>query len=195
MRYLFIIMATLGSYTVAQLPLKIFINDEIVKWEQADPEPNLENKEIVKILFEGGWLEINLADYGIWDYAHVVKVKYLKTAEDTYTFHTTVRHRDEGWEHYANVWRVIPADDNSAVSSTVSNTVSSTVSNGERVLLHPHDNEQPFTRSQNNVTANGTVRIETADNVHGLGGSVIYLDLNSEVLKVNEQLKVRFEIE
>ncbi len=182
MKYLCVMIATLGSYTFAQLPLKVFINDEIAKWEMVESEVELANAEIVNVLFEGGKLEINLADYGIWDYAHVLGIRYQRTAENTYTFHTTVRHRDEGWDHYANVWRVVPTDDNE-------------VSNGERVLLHPHDNEQPFTRSQTRVVApKGTIRIEAADNVHGLGGSAIYLDLDSEFIKVNDQLKVHFEL-
>ena len=179
MRYLCFMMATLGSYTVAQLPLKVFINDEVVKWELTESE----NEGVTSVLFEGGKLEINLADYGIWDYAHVLEVKYQKTAKNTYTFYTTVRHRDEGWDHYANVWRVVAANDNSEVS------------NGERVLLHPHDNEQPFTRSQSRVTARGTIRIEAADNTHGLGGSAIYLDLDSEIIKASGQFKVHFEID
>ncbi len=183
MKHLCIMMATLGSYTLAQLPLKVFINDEIVKWEIVEPETESANEGVVNVLFEGGKIEINLADYSTWDYAHVLGLRYQRVTENTYTFHTTVRHRDEGWDHYANVWRVVTADD------------SSEVSNGERILLHPHDNEQPFTRSQAGVTAKGTIRIEAADNIHGLGGSAIYLDLDSEFIKANGQLKVHFEIE
>ena len=184
MRHLCIMMATLGSYTTAQLPLKVFINDEIVKWVLVESKAESASEGVVNVLFEGGKLEINLADYDTWDYAHVLGLKYQKTAKNIYNFHTTVRHRDEGWNHYANVWRVVPAD------------TSSEVSNGERILLHPHNNEQPFTRSQIGVVApRGTIRIEAADNIHGLGGSVIYLDLNSELIKANAQFKVHFELD
>ena len=172
MRYLCIMILTIGSYTLAQLPLKVFINDEVVEWELVESEVESANNGTVNVLFKGGKLRVNLADYGIWDYTHVLGVRYLRTAEHTYTFYVTVRHRDEGWDHYANVWRVVPADDNSEVS------------NGERILLHPHDNEQPFTRSQARVIARGTVSIEAADNIHGLGGSTIYLDLDSELAEV-----------
>jgi len=44
----------------------------------------------------------------------------------------TVSHPDTGWEHYADGWRI--EADNGAVIAT-------------RELLHPHVNEQPFTRS------------------------------------------------
>ncbi|WP_018878526.1 hypothetical protein [Thioalkalivibrio sp. ALE28] len=44
----------------------------------------------------------------------------------------TVEHPDTGWDHYADAWRVLDADGNVL---------------GERILHHPHVNEQPFTRS------------------------------------------------
>jgi hypothetical protein len=47
-------------------------------------------------------------------------------------FVVTVRHADEGWNHYANAWQVLAPD--GAVLAT-------------RVLRHPHVGEQPFTRA------------------------------------------------
>jgi len=44
----------------------------------------------------------------------------------------TVSHPDSGWDHYADLWQVFDANG---------------VMIGERVLLHPHETEQPFTRS------------------------------------------------
>ena len=44
----------------------------------------------------------------------------------------TLRHPDAGWTHYADAWEVLAPD------GTVL---------GTRTLLHPHDHEQPFTRS------------------------------------------------
>lgn len=49
----------------------------------------------------------------------------------------TVEHPDTGWDHYADAWRVLDADGNVL---------------GERILHHPHVNEQPFTRSLRGVT-------------------------------------------
>lgn len=51
---------------------------------------------------------------------------------DAWTFSVTLRHADAGWDHYADGWEVRAPD------GTVL---------GYRELLHPHDNEQPFTRS------------------------------------------------
>ena len=70
-------------------------------------------------------------------------------------FDVTLRHGDTGWDHYADGWRVKGAD------GTVY---------GTRDLLHPHVNEQPFTRSLTGVRIPPgvqTVIIEARDNVHG----------------------------
>lgn len=74
---------------------------------------------------------------------------------DAWTFDVTLRHADNGWDHYADAWRVLGPD--GAVLGT-------------RTLLHPHDNEQPFTRSLSGVIIpQGVteVRIEAHDKVHG----------------------------
>ena len=45
---------------------------------------------------------------------------------------------------------------------------------GLRTLLHPHENEQPFTRSLSGVAIPpdiATVTVRAHDNVHGLGGA------------------------
>ncbi len=44
----------------------------------------------------------------------------------------TLSHPDTGWDHYADIWRVYGPDGAQLA---------------ERVLAHPHVNEQPFTRS------------------------------------------------
>lgn len=75
-----------------------------------------------------------------------------------WTFDVTVRHADEGWEHYADAWRVVGPD------GTVY---------GTRELLHPHVDEQPFTRSLPGVTIPEdvtAVTVEARDSVHGWGG-------------------------
>jgi hypothetical protein len=97
--------------------------------------------------------------------ADVVAAKFGKAADGTYRFDVTVRHADAGWEHYADTWQVIGAD------GTVY---------GERVLAHPHDNEQPFTRSQSGIAIPETVRtvsIRAHDKVHGWGGAELVVDL------------------
>jgi hypothetical protein len=51
-------------------------------------------------------------------------------------FSVTLSHPDTGWDHYADGWEVLDADGNSL---------------GIRELAHPHEAEQPFTRSLSGV--------------------------------------------
>lgn len=70
-------------------------------------------------------------------------------------FDVTVLHPDSGWDHYANGWEVLDADGNRL---------------GFRELFHPHENEQPFTRSQAGITvpAGATVvYVRTRCNIDG----------------------------
>jgi hypothetical protein len=97
--------------------------------------------------------------------ADVVGATYARSADGTYRFDVTVRHGDAGWEHYADRWQVLDA------GGTVL---------GERVLLHPHDTEQPFTRSQSGIEIPAGTRlviIRAHDNKHGWVGAdlMIYL--------------------
>ncbi len=55
----------------------------------------------------------------------------------------TLRHPDTGWDHYADSWRV-----EDAVGSVIAT----------RELLHPHVQEQPFTRSLSSVMVPDGVR-------------------------------------
>lgn len=66
-------------------------------------------------------------------------------AADGWRLAVTLRHPDTGWDHYADGWRVELED------GTVL---------GVRVLAHPHETEQPFTRSQGGLhIPEGTVRV------------------------------------
>lgn len=74
---------------------------------------------------------------------------------DAWRFSVTLKHADEGWDHYADLWQVIGSDGKVL---------------GERVLAHPHVNEQPFTRSLGGVVipaGTDTVTIRARDSVHG----------------------------
>ncbi|MEL0660958.1 hypothetical protein V6255_17650 [Psychromonas arctica] len=52
---------------------------------------------------------------------------------------------------------------------------------GKRVLLHPHDNEQPFTRSLCNVEIPKTIQkvvVNAKCNLHGVGDEKVIIDLS-----------------
>jgi hypothetical protein len=90
--------------------------------------------------------------------ADVVSAEAVRSG-GAWRFSATVAHADTGWEHYADAWRVVGAD------GTVY---------GVRELLHPHVNEQPFTRSLSGVAIpEGVDRVfvEARDSVHGWGGA------------------------
>lgn len=89
--------------------------------------------------------------------AVVEAVRPVAEAAGTWHFSVTVRHADAGWDHYADAWQVLAPD------GTVL---------GRRELLHPHDDEQPFTRSLGGVAIAGgvtAVRVRAHDSVHGWG--------------------------
>ena len=90
-----------------------------------------------------------------------VKVFKLKKAgENIFRFRVTVKHADEGWGHYADAWEVVGPD--GAVL-------------GQRVLLHPHVNEQPFTRAADIEIPPSIpeVTVRARDKPHGFGGAEI----------------------
>ena len=68
--------------------------------------------------------------------ADVLGVKITRQENGTYSFSVTVRHDDEGWDHYADRWEITELKGNTL---------------GTRVLLHPHVGEQPFTRGLSGV--------------------------------------------
>lgn len=91
--------------------------------------------------------------------SEVIDVKVTKTGERVYGFDVTVRHKDTGWDHYADRWEVVGPD--GKVLAT-------------RVLYHPHVDEQPFTRSLTAVRIPRRVDrvvIRSRDKVHGYGGA------------------------
>lgn len=88
--------------------------------------------------------------------AQIVDAKAQGSAE-TFNFDVTISHPEPGWEHYANKWDVL---------DPMGNVL------GERVLVHPHVNEQPFTRSLGSVyipAGINYVLIRAYDNVDGSG--------------------------
>ena len=95
----------------------------------------------------------------------IVKVRFEQRA-GSWHVSTTLRHEDSGWDHYADAWRVV--DQKGEVLGT-------------RTLFHPHENEQPFTRSLSDVFVPAgvvTVFVEAHDKVHGWSKQRVRVDLN-----------------
>jgi hypothetical protein len=104
--------------------------------------------------------------------ADVEFVKAVQAADGTWTFQVTVRHPDTGWEDYADGWDVV-APDGTVLKVGESDPFT-------RLLLHPHENEQPFTRSQSGITVPdgvSQVTVRAHDLVDGFGGLEVIVDL------------------
>ena len=87
----------------------------------------------------------------------IVDVQVTPQGSGSYRFDVTLKHDDEGWDHYASKWQVL-----SPLGKLL----------GERVLLHPHVSEQPFTRSLGGVEIPAGLRevdVRAWDTVHGEG--------------------------
>ena len=104
--------------------------------------------------------------------ADVLFVLARQESENTWRFIVTVEHPDTGWEDYADGWDVVLPDGSVARQDPDSPFT--------RLLLHPHETEQPFTRSQSGIViAPGVneVTVRAHDLVDGFGGREVALDL------------------
>ncbi len=82
----------------------------------------------------------------------------------TYEFDVTVQSNDLGWEKYADRWEVV---------DVVGRVLS------ERILTHPHETEQPFTRSQAGIPVEADrVVVRAHDSVEGFCGAVFELEVS-----------------
>jgi hypothetical protein len=89
--------------------------------------------------------------------ATVVKATATASGNGAYSFSATVAHADTGWKHFADKFGILTP--NGKVLGT-------------RVLVHPHVDEQPFTRSLGNVkilAGIDRVIVRAWDNVHKAG--------------------------
>lgn len=97
--------------------------------------------------------------------ADIVAVQASQAPDGAWSFDVSVAHADEGWEHYADAFDVLSLDGELL---------------GQRILAHPHVNEQPFTRSLRGVVIDDQitqVKIVARDSVHAYGGAEMIIDL------------------
>jgi len=136
--------------------------------------PSQDDKKMkIKCLIKTALLSSLFAFYSLAlaNEVEVVNVKATQASDKTWSFAVTLKHADEGWDHYANEWQVIAPDDKILAT---------------RTLYHPHVNEQPFTRGTQGVKISGdikTVRIIAKDTVHGLSKNAVELELASNTIK------------
>jgi hypothetical protein len=113
-------------------------------------------------------LTVSLLSAAFVGQANAGEVEVVKTRFElrTGSWHvrTTLRHGDTGWSHYADAWRVVTEKGEDL---------------GTRTLFHPHEQEQPFTRSHTVHIPKGTniVYVEAHDKVHGWSEKRVKIDL------------------
>ena len=98
--------------------------------------------------------------------APVVENVQVQAVSGVWRFNVTLAHPDTGWDHYADGWRV-ETEDGSVL--------------GTRELLHPHVDEQPFTRSLSGVsipTGISTVFVRAKCSVDGWADTTVPVSLN-----------------
>jgi hypothetical protein len=103
------------------------------------------------------------------DDVKIVAAEFNRKDGNHWSVDVTLKHGDTGWDHYADNWRIVDAKGNIL---------------GNRVLYHPHVEEQPFTRSLRNVKvpeSTTIVYVEAHDKVHGWTPKRLRVDLNTVV--------------
>lgn len=107
--------------------------------------------------------------------ADVLFVHAAQDADGSWTFRVTVSHPDTGWDDYADGWDVVTPD-GTVLKPNPDDAFT-------RVLLHPHENEQPFTRSQRGIVIPEgvtTVTVRAHDLIDGFGGREVQVDLEAD---------------
>ena len=100
------------------------------------------------------------------DDIEILTADFHHNGGDHWSVKVTLKHDDKGWDHYADNWRVVDGEGNML---------------GDRVLHHPHVDEQPFTRGLSDVKIPEgitTVYIEAHDKVHGWTPNRLKVDLS-----------------
>lgn len=69
--------------------------------------------------------------------APIIERVQARHSANSWDFAVTLSHPDSGWDHYADGWELLDADGNRL---------------GYRLLAHPHQHEQPFTRNLADIT-------------------------------------------
>lgn len=106
--------------------------------------------------------------------AHVVDATATpESSPNTYTIAATVSSPYEtGWDQYADAWQVISTADGDE-----------DVVLGTRALAHPHQTEQPFTRTLSGVEITvDTVMIRARDSINGYCGDSFLLQVPDAVV-------------
>jgi hypothetical protein len=96
--------------------------------------------------------------------ADVLKAVATKTG-DNYRFDVTIRSNDKGWDYYCDRFEIVSPDGKVL---------------GTRILYHPHETEQPFTRSLGDVSIPASLKsvtVRASMKPSGEGGETVTIEL------------------
>ena len=105
--------------------------------------------------------------------ADVTFVKATHTGDQKWTFEVTANHPDAGWSDFMDGWDVVLPNGKTILLSPKDKFT--------RVLAHPHVNQQPVTRTQENIpipAGTKTVTVRAHDMADGYGGRVVEVKLD-----------------
>lgn len=97
--------------------------------------------------------------------ADVRDVSAVREAGGTWRFEVTIRSKDRGWDYYCDRFEIVTREGKVL---------------GTRILVHPHDDEQPFTRGLAGVPVAPGIRavtVRASMKPGGAGGEVRTVEL------------------
>ena len=141
-------------------------NPAAVRFPRTSPASRTMNKQngVNKVVV--GLLVLIALNVANADDVKILAADFRSLGTHRWSVNVTLKHGDTGWDHYADRWRVVDDEGNLL---------------GDRVLFHPHVEEQPFTRGLDSVQipeGTTTVRIEAHDKVHGWSRNPLLVDLS-----------------
>ena len=121
------------------------------------------NRLILSLLLIGS--ACLMPGYALAGEANVIKAVATEQGSNAWRFDVTIRSNDKGWDYYCDRFEIVAPD------GTVL---------GTRILVHPHETEQPFTRSLSGVSIPAsveTVTVRASMKPDGAGGETVQLSL------------------
>ena len=128
------------------------------------------------VYFEGGRLELRLADFGTFSQPHVTGIRFGRGMDpQTLSLGATVQHRSEDPDDYAD-------------------TIAFDGAEGGRLTVEPHDETRAFTRSKEGMRVGGEVRFSALDSPRSGDGSAIVVDFSQRPFSGLERGTLRYEL-
>ena len=129
------------------------------------------------VYFDGGRLELLLADFGTFSQPHVTGIRFSRGMDpQTLSLGATAEHRSENPDDYTD-------------------TIAFDGAEGGRLTVEPHDETKAFTRSKEGMRADGEVRFSALDSTRSGDGSAVVVDFSEKPFSGLERGTLRYVLE